>query len=630
MYQNIVSLYNIMWRAYSSHMQKNHPKKFDWCTQHVTSIELLHNVLDLPYRDHRKGYSIKPEFVQELVKKQDLPLLNKFMPSIEALVMIRRSALSVIPKTFNGGNISLRGLLPEVNASTINVVQDIFGETISQCVHYSLCMQYTEILRAAQDSSFRPNLAQNTRSFQLISAGINPFRIDRVFANATMSEPTSSNSWTQDKDAKMNTLPPMMTKMRRAGINAFDLVPLLRQVGDPEWESTADSHADALFIHVRGCPTLQVILSEIYRDILLKDPGEENKILIIEDVPLTAFYYERVLQMMGIQCRAYHSGLSVDERESLKESFRSTKPGTVTVLILMYSAGVVGLNLDGACFKVILATPIESHQKEEQCAYRAIRITTKHSKVGVLRIMVKNTYHAYTRSRQIDRLIPRLASRSLDKDVLLTMLNALQVEIDFAHRSFAGKELLNSKNLLAGPFTRTEALDRLLNIAPKLSDELLERLVPEDLREERDLAMMEERSAYELVAKESKGWKDNFLEPKTRKEFSDEWRKLTPAARTFFSYKKNGIRRLLTFPPNKTYTLADLEAAAGTASPLLERALECLIKIKIGARETEHKSCPHIEFNMLPQSAQCAAYEDVPSVDEVEDLDEVEQEKDEN
>lgn len=70
--------------------------------------------------------------------------------------------------------------------------------------------------------------------------------------------------------------------------------------------------------------------------------------MIVEEVPLAAFYYECVLQAVGINARTYHSGLSAKETEELKASFRSDEPGTAPVMIMMYRVGGVGLNLDGA------------------------------------------------------------------------------------------------------------------------------------------------------------------------------------------------------------------------------------------------------------------------------------------
>lgn len=67
----------------------------------------------------------------------------------------------------------------------------------------------------------------------------------------------------------IDTLSPTLTKMRYAGIDAFDLAELLKSPGDPDWTIITGKMEDMLFILARGCPTLQFILQQIQRQLIV-------------------------------------------------------------------------------------------------------------------------------------------------------------------------------------------------------------------------------------------------------------------------------------------------------------------------------------------------------------------------
>lgn len=602
-------------------MERCHPEKLAWCEKNVKSTKTLRKLDDMDPSDPRKAFAIKPKLVKALISNGQLPLLNRYMPLVEGCVMIRRSTQSFIPDGINGGLVSLRGLLPEVKALTASISHDPHGESYNQAVHYNLSMDYNEAVsafmkaggmdRAAIDSSIRPNLTENTRKFLMISSGTNLYRLDDIFRKANDKANVSGST---RKDGKMDLHTPTLTKMRRAGVDAFDLVEIVRVDSDPEWDSeTSMNPKDALWILVRGCPVLQFILQQVRDKILtpLRTGRPIKKIEIVEEVPATAFYYERVLQFVGIKARVYHSALNPTEREKLKAEFRSDDPESVAVLILMYRVGSVGLNLDGGCSTVIIATPGDSHYKEEQAAYRVIRITTKHGVVEVIRVKVQNSYHEYKESRQIDRLIPDLASREFEPKNLAAMLNALQIEIDEAHESEAGKDLIEKQDLLVESASRDRLKDSLLQL--KNSQD---READDPGAKPRDPSKEEILSSYKLISPSAKGFSGEFLEKMSRKDYYRQWRPLDAKTKSLFSHSKNRLRRLLSFPPGKTYTAVDLEVAARAGDEaVMERAFECLYKIKVGTRNVHHKPSPHIDFDMLPKGTDWAVFENMPDVD---------------
>lgn len=146
------------------------------------------------------------------------------------------------------------------------------GEKYSQAVHFLLATDYNEAIanfmksdgpkRAKVDAKCVPDLTNNTRKFQLISAGMSLFRLDDIFTQSKLASPEDlvSDNGGQHLDAPTATL----IKMRRAGVNAWDLAELLRLPNDPKW-SLEGPMEDMLYILTRGCPTLQIILHQIKR-----------------------------------------------------------------------------------------------------------------------------------------------------------------------------------------------------------------------------------------------------------------------------------------------------------------------------------------------------------------------------
>lgn len=146
-HQDVVSLYNLLWKPYSSFMKSEHEDDWKWCMDNVKSARSLHKLGDLPHGDCRRAYAMNPKFVSALINNEDLAQLNSLMPLVDGAMMIRRSAQSSIPDRIDGGLVSLRGLLPEVHAQTITIHQDPYGAPVSQAIHFNLSVEYNEAIR---------------------------------------------------------------------------------------------------------------------------------------------------------------------------------------------------------------------------------------------------------------------------------------------------------------------------------------------------------------------------------------------------------------------------------------------------------------------------------------------------
>ena len=168
-----------------------------------------------------------------------------------------------------------------------------------------------------------------------------------------------------------------MNILRDNGFNAFDMVPLLRRPGDNNQLVTG---ADYILYLCQGSPKLRFILEQISSYILPKEvDGRYNKLLLTEDIPLTAFFFELVLNLTYVETAVLHSALTDEERVNLIKRFNN-EDDPLRILIIMYSVSAAGANLDPACCRVIVVTPAINSAIESQAYSRVIRVCTTSNK----------------------------------------------------------------------------------------------------------------------------------------------------------------------------------------------------------------------------------------------------------
>lgn len=147
---------------------------------------------------------------------------------------------------------------------------------------------------------------------------------------------------------------------------------MVKKPGDPP----TNTHLEKLKFLVWGSPKLRNVLVEIKKTIL--DPEGTNnprprKLLGICDIPLPAWFYELVLRFLGIDARVVHAGLNAEERQQLMNRFNKAQD-SLAFLIIMYNVSGQGLNLDGACCKVLVLEVAINAALEIQGWGRVLRV----------------------------------------------------------------------------------------------------------------------------------------------------------------------------------------------------------------------------------------------------------------
>ena len=171
------------------------------------------------------------------------------------------------------------------------------------------------------------------------------------------------------------TLVKDMEGYRSRGHTASWLVEMTQRAGD----ATPKTRLEKLLFLAEGSPTLRYILAQIKASGLIRfDPTADHhpeKILITEEVPLIAWFWEIALNYLYIHSETLESKLSYKERVEMVKRFND-RESPLKVLILHYNVSAQGTNLDQSCHRVLVTTAALNASLEIQGWGRVIRASS--------------------------------------------------------------------------------------------------------------------------------------------------------------------------------------------------------------------------------------------------------------
>lgn len=100
-----------------------------------------------------------------------------------------------------------------------------------------------------------------------------------------------------------DTLVKTLDEHRLHGWTAFDVVKFMCRASNTQPPKTAIGYARYM---VHGSPMLRGLVYEILKHIKDKEPG---KLLITEDIPLLAWWWDLTLNLLGFKTVTFHSAL---------------------------------------------------------------------------------------------------------------------------------------------------------------------------------------------------------------------------------------------------------------------------------------------------------------------------------
>ncbi|KAI0845982.1 SNF2 family N-terminal domain-containing protein [Daldinia vernicosa] len=549
---------------------------------------------NLSPRDDRYLIAGSPALLAKLIYKFrgsspiDIQETRKFLKYFESLAILRRAPSSRLNVDWESTKqISLEGLLPTVDNYTVNIQRDEAIEKEYQEIHINLLIDYLKAVsnwrKTKKDADVKPVLCLH-RLFQLAAASLDVHRLDKLFAR------NGFGTLSQDVHA-----------MRKANVNFMHLSPFLLEKHD----SKPKVALDYIKLAVRKSPILRYILYYIKENLLGRGPnGKIKKLLITEASPMLAYYYELVLQFLLIHCRTLHAGLSSEERRELIADFNSDSDHSCQVLIQMYTVGFAGSNLHKSCSQVIVASQAFSLSVQSQAVHRVIRVGQE-SDVTVHRLKVNNSFHSFRESRQVEKILPELGTRAQGSmnDVLVQVLNLFQSEIDEVWKTPEAQKLIADEDLISSPMANYEEPD-----SKRIKLEDGSAVQTEAAREQHivriklPLKRKRERDEHDIsttgLFRRRRG---DFLALKSRSDYYKEFKEFPMEVRGYFCHKKNNLRRMLSYgsednnATTRVWAVEDLND-----SPVLERAMELILRIRLGANNIEMLPLPQIDFSLAP------------------------------
>ncbi|KAI0186749.1 P-loop containing nucleoside triphosphate hydrolase protein [Xylaria flabelliformis] len=598
----------------------------------------------------RPGLLAKLLFKNRDARTHDIDLTRKYLKYYEKLAMLKRSPSSHLYSDWESTKpISLEGLFPKVENYTVDISVAEADNQKYQKKHIELLIEYLECLAAWGRSSDKKQEKDDKKetkkkSKKDIKKEEGDEEKDASMVHAVrLLQMASSSLDVSDIDTIMtlngsSTLAPKVAEMRENKVNILRLAQFLI----PSNGTRPDTHVGWMKLVTQNSPVLRYILYYINENILTrKENGPIKKLFIIEQNVMLAFYYELVLQFLGFNCRVMHAQLSFEERQSLVDSFNSSDNNSCQIFIQLFSVGFAGTNLHKNCSRVLVAAQSHSLQVQWQAIYRVIRVGQM-SDVTVHRVKLTNSFHTFRESRQIEKILPELGARAQGKtkSVLVRLLNLFQYEIRNAWESLEGQELMKEMNLLEDDENDEDNEDdEDEEPAPKkikLENGAQRGGNVAHTRKDKEVTFMKNHRNTYLPGKSnrdvtssssskrrgqeankpkmddgSRGWYkdpfksdiDAFLELRTRDAYYAEFIKLPRKSKSLFNHEKNNLRRLLSYG-NKDGELStsswsedDLENPA-----VLERALELMLRVRLGANDIAMLPYPLIDFSAADAS----------------------------
>lgn len=209
------------------------------------------------------------------------------------------------------------------------------------------------ITSANNPSTNFPQVTAELRKLTVTASSVLLYRFDQTLTSVNKS------SLVQD-----------MMALRNKGFNAHHFISMVKRRGDPVTDTVRDKARFMCY----GSPALRFVYSQLHTYVLPSSSSQKpRKLLLCEDVPLTAQFWEIACNLVYVECATLHSGLSDKERVDLVNRFNDPED-SLTVLIIMHTVSAQGVNLDKCCNRVMIMTNASNAPLEWQAWGRVIRV----------------------------------------------------------------------------------------------------------------------------------------------------------------------------------------------------------------------------------------------------------------
>ncbi|KAL8646787.1 MAG: hypothetical protein Q9210_005931 [Variospora velana] len=384
-----------------------------------------------------------PFRIRALLETRDVATIATYFHYLDDTVTIRRSTASVLHRSEWGGRIELKNMMPKHQVKTVELTYTDEEALEAQWFHRNNARLYMaaipKSLEGGGDTISKKHLGPNATKRRQHNFASVTAHSRRLTIGAKSTKLSRFDLVMQKLGHK--TLVNDMEGYRAKGHTAEWIVTMTLRKGDP----IPTTRLETISFLAEGSPTLRYVLRQIKEGGTI-DPEISKtwstKLMITEDIPLIAWFWELCLNYLYIETETLHSGLSYNQRVDLVKRFNDKK-ASLKAANLMYSVGAQGTNMDTGTCRVLVTTAALNASLEIQAWGRAIRVSQMWE-VLVTRCKVLNTHDQFRDSRQTDKAIMDMAGRANDpriRELLVRLLNESNWEVEAAHASQKGLEL---------------------------------------------------------------------------------------------------------------------------------------------------------------------------------------------
>lgn len=281
-------------------------------TQYFKTLE------DLDPDDPKRLLALDPSQIRSLLDEGAL-MAGDLFHIAEDLIMLKRNSSSVLPDcTKPDQKFPLQQYYPKWAMTTTTIKHNAREAQESQVFHLVAARAYEEFIESMTGPPSRSGKAKKAKIPEKPVPHDN--KTSSAFPTAQLRDSPSSaapRNWlaftTNSSRPTLNTRVEFMDLMRAAGFGAEALAVMTYQQGDPIY----DTRDGLLGFLTDGSPKLRLLFHQVHDTCYVKG----RKLLVVEDVPICAKFYEDSLRAAWVHAEVLQSKLSHKERQKLIDDF---------------------------------------------------------------------------------------------------------------------------------------------------------------------------------------------------------------------------------------------------------------------------------------------------------------------
>lgn len=342
------------------------PKAHQWILDHRGAVSFYEDVKDFDPDDKRLLGCVDPYNLSALLTCDSTTLIAEHFPMAENLFALKRSNASRIPREFDNDEFfEMKEIVKPHLLATRICRRRADEEAEFQYLYRESCKRYIAVTRGSAKNNKQKALFGKGK--QAGNYGSGEMRELLIVTASTKMAIFNHLAKAMDRDTLVDTIQGQDDR----GWTAFDLVDFICMGTAQPKPTTAIGYMEFL---TQGSPMLRALYFHIYNGGKYMGTEAKKKLLITEDIPLLARFYDLALNLAFVATKCFHSGLSAAGRLDLQKEFNDPE-SPLHVMPLAYDVGGYGISLQVACDEVVVATPAKNHGSEIQAYGRPIRVS---------------------------------------------------------------------------------------------------------------------------------------------------------------------------------------------------------------------------------------------------------------